>query len=68
MLYVVQVLTEKCIPTSNALNRNYIIKALNPNRFNVWVVLGWDVVSSSARRPATLWVEARRVRWETPKP
>ena len=45
-------------------------KTLNPNRFNVWVVLGWDVASSSARRPATLWVEARRLRWETlnPKP
>ena len=34
---------------------------LNSNRFHVWVFLGWDAASSSARRAA----EARRFRGET---
>ena len=44
------------------------IETLNPKKICLWAVLGWVEAAASARRPATLWVEARRFRGQTLNP
>ena len=56
------------VPASMATSWIKDLKTCKPKQIQCLGGLGWDVASSSARRPASLWVEACCLRWETLNP